>query len=153
MRTYCSLLISSDADSGLATTVLRVLGLSGGEIVDTQAPEMISRRLRLAEMIGGKPATPPRYFWRLSSKDQSESTDVEAHITLLLGQLSPGRYLSQIADYECRVYITCFWAGPGRGGGPILSTKVLKTLLTMALNCSSTFMPRKRISKAERGPS
>lgn len=150
MRTYCSLIISSDVDSDLQTTVLRVLGLSGGEVVDTQAPAMVSRRERLAKLFGREPLTPPRYFWRLSSKDENEA-DVEGHIAWLLRQLAPGRYLSDIAGHGCSAYLTCFWSGTGRGSGPALPAGMLKALADHGVELQFDFFVEEDESGADGG--
>lgn len=128
MRTYCSLVISSEVDAHLGRTVKRVLGLSGGEVVDTQTPELVARRERLAKMMGSQPSVPPRYFWRLSSKDAIESFDAQTHIAWLLDQMAPGRSFAEIAKHGCSAYLTCFWAGSGRGGGPVLPASLLRVL-------------------------
>jgi hypothetical protein len=127
-RTYCALLISSDSDPQLAETVQSALGLTGGESVDTQTPDLVARRARLAQILHAPVPSPPRYFWRLSSKDAVDDVDPESHVEWLLSGLKPGRTMDELRALGCTVRVTCFWGDNGRGGGPVLSAKLLRTL-------------------------
>lgn len=128
MRTYCSLVISSDTDHQLEVTVQRILGLRSSDVVDTQTPDLIARRKKLAKILGTPPLSPPRYFWRFSSKDMIDSTDIQAHIAWLLSQVRPGRSIHEVTEHGSHAFITCFWAGHGRGGGPILSSSLVRAV-------------------------
>ena len=128
MRTYCSLVISSDTDDQLAATVQRILGLRSSDVVDTQTPGLISRRKKLAKILGKPPLSPPRYFWRFSSKDMIDSTDIQAHIAWLLRQVRPGRSIHEVTEHGGNAFVTCFWAGNGRGGGPILPSSLMRAV-------------------------
>lgn len=126
MRTYCSLVISSDTDDQLEVTVQRVLGLRSSSVVDTQTPDLTARRSKLAKILGTKPPSPHRYFWRLCSKEMVGSTDIKAHIAWLLSQVRPGRSIYEVTESGGSAFLTCFWAGNGRGGGPKLSSGLMR---------------------------
>jgi hypothetical protein len=128
MRTYCSLVISSDTDQQLGETVQKILGLVSNDMVDTQSPELIAARGRLAKVLDKNPVSPPRYFWRLSSKDKLDSNEIQDHVAWLLSQVKSGRSIHEINDHDGRAFLTCFWAGNGRGGGPILSSSLMRTI-------------------------
>ncbi|WP_422087893.1 DUF4279 domain-containing protein [Variovorax sp.] len=128
MRTYCSLVISSDTDDQLSVTAQRVLGLVSNDVVDTQSPELIKRRARLGGMLRITPAVPSRYFWRLSSKDMVESLELGDHIAWLLKQLAPNRSIDDMHAFGSRAFISCFWASSGRGGGPVLPPTLMRML-------------------------
>ena len=128
MRTYCSLIISSNTDAQIGVTVQRVLGLVSNEVADTHSPELTTRREKLGRMLGITPAVPPRYFWRFSSKDIVHSSDLGDHIVWLLNQLAPSRSIDDIHEYGSTAFISCFWASNGRGGGPILPPTLMRML-------------------------
>lgn len=128
MRTYCSLIINSDTDHQLGTTAQEVLGLISGDVVDTQSPDVTRRRERLGKMLGLTTKTPPRYFWRLSSKDTVNSPEVGDHIAWLLNQIAPDRLIGDMHKHGGVAFITCFWAGNGRGGGPVLPPALMRAL-------------------------
>lgn len=139
MRTYCSLIVSSDTDSQIQSTVHRVLGLSGGEFIDTKTPEMIDRRLRLAKKMGFDAPAPPHYFWLLTSKHSVCDPNIHVHVSWLLDQVASGRFLSEISKEECRAYLACFWAGNGRGGGPMFRADILKKIASHGIEMHFDF--------------
>ena len=128
MRTYCSLVVRSDTDHQLETTVQRILGLSCGEFVDNKTPERLAQVARLIKILGKQEYSPPRYIWSLCSKNVIDSVDVETHISWLLNQVSPGRSIHEVTDHGGHAFITCFWAGNGRGGGPILPSGLVRAV-------------------------
>lgn len=128
MRTYCSLVISSDIDQQLGATVQKILGLVSNDVVDTQTPELTVARERVAKILGKPPLSPPRYFWRLSTKDKIDSNEIQDHVIWLLNQVQSGRLIHEITDHGGSAFLTCFWAGNGRGGGPILSSSLMQTI-------------------------
>lgn len=128
MRTYCSLVISSNTDDQLSATAQRVLGLVSNDVVDTQSPDWIKRRARLGGILDITPAAPPRYFWRFSSKDMVESPELGDHIAWLLNQVIPNRSIHNMLAYGSTAFIACFWAGNGRGGGPVLPPALMRML-------------------------
>ncbi|MFI8616000.1 hypothetical protein ACIGHN_10880 [Acidovorax sp. NPDC077693] len=128
MRTYCSLVISSDTDAQLAATVLRILGLRSSEVVDTQTPDLIFRREKIAKILGKPPLCPPRYIWRFSSKNIIHDKDIQAHIAWLLSQVRLGRSIREVTENGGNAFLTCFWAGNGRGGGPILPSSLMRAV-------------------------
>ena len=139
MRTYCALIISSDADHRLSATAQRVLGLVPDDVVDTQSPALVMRRERVGSMLGIPPATPPRYFWRFSSKEMIDSTDLGDHIAWLLKQMAPGRSINDMHAYGSNAFIACFWAGNGRGGGPIIRPAMMRTLVEQGVELQFDF--------------
>jgi hypothetical protein len=128
VRTYCSLVISSDTDRQLGVTVQKILGIVSNDVVDTQSPELIAARERLAKVLDNPPFSPPRYFWRSSSKDKIDSNELQDHVAWLLSQVKPGRSIREISDHGGSAFLTCFWAGNGRGGGPTLSSSLMRTI-------------------------
>lgn len=128
MRTYCSLIITSETDSRLETTVQRAIGLSCDDFVDNQSPARLARVAKLNEILGRSGHRPPRYVWSLSSKDAVESADAPAHISWLLDQVSDGRKISELNGQGSHAHLTCFWAGNGRGGGPALPASLTRAI-------------------------
>ena len=57
-----------------------------------------------------------------------DSTDIQAHIAWLLSQIRPGRSIHDAAEHGSNAFITCFWAGNGRGGGPTLSSSLIRAV-------------------------
>lgn len=128
MRTYCSLIITSETDARLATTVQRTIGLRCDDFVDNQSPERLARVAKLNEILGRSGHQPPRYVWSLSSKGAIESADAQAHISWLLDQVSDGRKICELKNQRSHAYLTCFWAGNGRGGGPTLPASLTRAI-------------------------
>ena len=71
----------------------------------------------------------PRYAWRLQSKlgVDTEEFDPMEHVSWLLGQVRPGVCLGQLLGME--TLLSFFWGGPGRGGGPFISTALAGLLV------------------------
>lgn len=139
MRTYCSLVISSDSDSKLDVTVQRILGLESSDVVDTQTCDLIARRKKLAKILGTSVLSPPRYFWRFSSKDMIDSTDIQVHIAWLLSQVRQGRSIYEVTELGGHAFITCFWAGNGRGGGPVLPPRLVRAVADQGVELQFDF--------------
>jgi hypothetical protein len=128
MRTYCSLVVSSDTDHQLDVTVQRILGLTSNKVVDTQAPGRIASRKKLAKILGTSLQSPPRYFWRFTSMDMINSSDIQVHIEWLFSQVRPGTLLHEASMHGSEISLTCFWAGNGRGGGPTLTPSLMRAI-------------------------
>ena len=128
MSTYCSLIITSHSDSRLEKTVQRVLGVSGGHVVDTQTPEMVAEREELLSALGIEAPPTPRYFWCLASGEEVASADVQAHIAWVLGKVAAGRRIADIGNSGCEAHLVCFWPGSGGAGAGVLNAGVVKAL-------------------------
>ena len=100
MRTYCSLVISSNTDAQLQKTVQRVLGLKSDDVIDTQTSELIAQRERYNRLLQVAFSSPDRYFWRLSSKEIIDSKKLGDHIFWLLNQIHPGQSIREIKSTE-----------------------------------------------------
>lgn len=139
MRTYCTLIINSETDRQLKKTVQSLLGLKSDDVVDTQTPDLIARREKLANLLEKPLVSPPRYFWRLSSLDFVNSANLQDHIAWLLNQVHSNRSIHEITLYGCNTFLTCFWTSHGRGGGPTLSSDLLKSIVDHQLELQFDF--------------
>ena len=131
MRTYCTLVISSNEDEDLCETVASLFGVSPTAFIDNRSSERQERITRLRQALPKLAhIEPPRYVWTLSSQGRVASEDFEPHMRWLLEAIAEtGHSLSELRQRICQVYVTCFWEGAGRGGGPTIRPGIAKQLV------------------------
>jgi hypothetical protein len=139
MRTYCSLIITSETDARLEATVQKTLGLTCSEFADNQSPERLLKVAKLNEILGRSGYLPARYVWSLTSKDAVESAELQVHIAWLLDQVIVGRTINDVLSQGNHAFLTCFAAGNGRGGGPTLSANVMRTIAAQGVELQFDF--------------
>lgn len=130
MRIYCTLVISSDSDGQLCETVKSLFGVAPTSFIDNQSAQRKERIARLRKALP-KLATvePPRYVWTLRSQEHVDSNKFDPHMRWVLAAVAEtGRPLSELQQHAYQVYVTCFWEGTGRGGGPTIDPDTLRQL-------------------------
>ena len=63
----------------------------------------------------------------LPKVQDTEEFDPMAHVSWLLAQVQPGICLGRLPGME--TLLSFFWGGPGRGGGPFISTALAALLV------------------------
>jgi len=79
--------------------------------------------------------------WFLSSESFVQSTDMNRHIDWLTEKLKKSfRALEQLQDTEgVKMYVACKWWVDVDGGGPMLSSKQMRDLAGLNLECAFDF--------------
>jgi len=126
MRTYCTLVISTDNDHELRRTVRSLFGVEPTHFVDNQDEE---RQRSLARLRKALPKVtniaPSRYVWTRSSQGQVHSDEFAVHARWVFAEMVTSVHrLRELAQMSCNAYMTCFWEGAGRGGGPTIAPDI-----------------------------
>ena len=125
---YCTLWLRADsADAAQAVFLPQVQDEL--EFEDHESPRLVKQAQRFREMGLIPRSDLPRYAWRLQSSQgvDTEEFDPMAHVSWLLAQVRPGVCLGQLPGME--TLLSFFWGGPGRGGGPFVSTELAALLV------------------------
>lgn len=130
MRSYCSLVVSTNNEENPCEAIEALLHVQPTNFVDNRSPERLKRIERMRKALPRlAQIEPPRYVWTLSSQGHVESDEFEPHMDWLLSSIAnTAGALRQLRQKNCHVYLTCFWEGTGRGGGPTLKPEVAQQL-------------------------
>lgn len=126
VRTYCTLVISTNSDHDLRGTVSSLFLVEPTHFVDNQDVERQKSLARLRKALPKLASIEPmRYVWTRSSQGHVHSDEFAAHARWLFSEVgASGHRLRELEQLSCHAYVTCFWEGAGRGGGPIMSPDV-----------------------------
>jgi len=67
-------------------------------------------------------------FGNSAPKIRCRDLDLQPHVDWLLSGVTPGRRIGEICRSGCQAKVAVFRASSGRGGGPVISEKLLRAL-------------------------
>ena len=135
MRTYCTLVISTDSERDPRGTISSLFGIEPTHFVDNQDEERQQSLARLRKALPKLAGIEPlRYVWTRSSQGRVHSEDFAPHARWVLAEVSKfGHALCELEQLSCSAYMTCFWEGAGRGGGPTISPEIASLLVDQGI--------------------
>jgi hypothetical protein len=131
MPHYCTFFVRSDReDEAQALFQPHVLDLL--DVQDNLSPMRVAsaERMRAAGFIMRSDL--PRFTWLLDTdgRFETETFDLFAHVSWLLGQLNPSVSLEDARSRGVESFLSLYYGGNGTGGGPYISQEVAELLVS-----------------------